>query len=581
MKQRIMLAFCLVQLLLLVPASVCSEVCPPWTLPSSNTSNQCVCGSDLGGVVQCNSKTLEVSVLFCYCMTYNDHINMTLVGQCLPRCDFLDTTTCRTHNRVHANTSELINLKLCGEFNRDGQLCGNCMKGYGPPVYSYSFTCVECKKSDFALNLIRYVAAAFLPLTLFYLIVIIFKVKVTKPSGSMMVYVLTCQLLSIPLIVRYLSTRENNIHTNIVTAFFAVWNLDILRSVYPPFCIHPDMSTLQALALDYLLGVYPLVLILLTYLAVWLHDRYSLVVRLWRPGYTLCMCIRRQWDIRGSLIQAFATFLVLSYVKILNVSYDLLTPVTLLTTEGTSIENNYLYSAGDVVYFGKEHLPYAILGIVMLTFFNILPIILLLLYPCRCFQKCLSCSHLNTPALHIFVDTFQGCYRHKPRDCRYFAPLFLFVRFLQLLIFASFSDMISVVISGLYMITLALIMLILRPYKVNKHNTIGTVIFLFYACTFMLSIGNVYSYPFEYRTLIHRIFKASVSVPPLILVIFGVGVAVRKVLPARLLSKFRERVRRVFKNRLPYINPTCTLTDTGEQFPRLVEHETECTSLLK
>ena len=161
-----------------------------------------------------------------------------------------------------------------------------------------------------------------------------------------------------------------------------------------------------------------------------LHDRYPLVVRLWRPVNKLYMCIRREWDIRGSLVQAFATFLVLSYVKILNVSFDLLTPQALFRKNGSKI-SYYLYYAGEVPYFQKEHLPFSALAVFMLITFNILPMVLLFLYPWSYFQKCLSMCSCRCLPLSILMDTFQGCYRHKPRDCRCFAALYFFMRCFQ------------------------------------------------------------------------------------------------------------------------------------------------------
>ena len=155
-----------------------------------------------------------------------------------------------------------------------------------------------------------------------------FKLSVT--SGNMVAYVLFCQIVSVPATQRHLD-EKHGIGLQLSIAVYSMWNLDFFRSLYRPFCIHPKMSSLHVLALDYLVGVYPLFLIFLTYIAVTLHDRYPLVVKIWRPMYRVFMCIRQEWDIRGSLVQAFATFLVLSYVKILYVSSDLLTPVYLKT----------------------------------------------------------------------------------------------------------------------------------------------------------------------------------------------------------------------------------------------------------
>ena len=114
-------------------------------------------------------------------------------------------------------------------------------------------------------------AVAFLPITAFYLGAIVFKLSVT--SGSMVAYVLVCQLVSVPTLQRFLMQHEK-INYSLLLTGHSLWNLDFLRSLYKPFCIHPRMTTLHVLALDYLVGVYPLFLIFLTYIAVKLHDHY-------------------------------------------------------------------------------------------------------------------------------------------------------------------------------------------------------------------------------------------------------------------------------------------------------------------
>ena len=114
----------------------------------------------------------------------------------------------------------------------------------------------------------------------------------------MVAYVLVCQLASVP------ATQRHLLKNILLTAVYGIW---ISSDHYTDhFCIHPKMSTLHVLTLDYLVRVYPLFLIFLTYITVTFHDRYPLVVK-------IC-----------SLVQAFTTFLVLSYVKIL---FDPLTPV--------------------------------------------------------------------------------------------------------------------------------------------------------------------------------------------------------------------------------------------------------------
>ena len=56
----------------------------------------------------------------------------------------------------------------------------------------------------------------------------------------------------------------NIIHTaEFSSAVYGMWNLDFLRMVYKPFCLHPNMSIIQVMCLDFAVAVYPLLLILL------------------------------------------------------------------------------------------------------------------------------------------------------------------------------------------------------------------------------------------------------------------------------------------------------------------------------
>ena len=86
------------------------DVCPPWTI-LNETSNNCECGSDLDGIIQCNSKTLEVSVKACYCMTYSEKLNGTFVSYCLYRCSY-NSHFHEYHQIFTKNTSEL-NKEVC------------------------------------------------------------------------------------------------------------------------------------------------------------------------------------------------------------------------------------------------------------------------------------------------------------------------------------------------------------------------------------------------------------------------------------------------------------------------------------
>ena len=85
-------------------------------------------------------------------------------------------------------------------------------------------------------------------------------------------------------------------------------------------------------------------------------------------------------DIKSSVVKAFATFLLLSYVKFINTTVDILLPTRVYNSSGKFI-GLYVYYDASYKYFGPEHLPFCILGIVFFSLFILAPMMLLFLYP--------------------------------------------------------------------------------------------------------------------------------------------------------------------------------------------------------
>ena len=307
-------------------------------------------------------------------MTYYTDTNQSLVGSCQYTCD-------RRRNGhyfdITVDTSFKLNEMMCSRYKRQGQLCGSCMAGFSPPVYSYSLSCVNCTTSNWA----KYTAVSLLPVTAFFFIAITFRLSATSPKLSG--YILCLQMLLIPSNMRLLESDIRNAGefvNKLLTSIYGIWNLDFLRLVYNPFCLQSHTNTLQVLALDYVIAVYPLLLIALSYLLVLLYDHnVRLIVCLWKPFVSIFIRFRREWNIRNSLVDAFATFFLLSNVKILSVSMDLLMPVPLYDPQGHIQPQLYLFNQGDVAFLSSQHLPYACLAMFFLLTFTLLPMLLLFL----------------------------------------------------------------------------------------------------------------------------------------------------------------------------------------------------------
>ena len=582
MKEQRILAFCMVVVLTsqFVAASDTNNSCPIWTTPVENNDTfSCECGSNVSDVVFCDDKTLDVFVVHYYCMTYNEVLNNTVVGHCLYNLFDGNSPFHRYYLKLptlkHRNNTALCQFTekfdgiSCTQYQyKTGPMCSGCVDGYASPVYSYSLACVECK--DYKYNWLKYIAVAFLPLTVFYIIVILF--RISAASGALNGYVLMCQLVTTPVYVRLFSRFGSTLELGLYSTWLGVWNLDFFRGIYPPFCLHPKLSMLQILMLDYVIGLYPLILVIATYICVKLHNRYSLVVRLWSPFYKCFALIRNEWDITRSLVGAFATFILLSYVKILNVSFQILTPNTLYDINGNPMRQRFLYYDGTYEYFGKDHIPYALLALLMLLVFNVFPLVLLCLYPCRCFHKCLNYYSFRCLTLHIFMDIFHGCYKLQSRDCRYFAGLYLFLRLLNHFFIALTTGPFYYPLSGLTIVMMAILVATVRPHKSPWHTFADSVFFATISAIFLgvPVFRYILAIDAKNKVLFSCIFTAPVlSVP----IVYGFALLVYFVISRQIQTKVKS-ICQHFKNKI------LNTVETVETLPYRFGHSDEYPPLL-
>ena len=97
------------------------------------------------------------------------------------------------------NTNDL-NSHSCGRLNRDSTLCGKCLPGYSPLLYSYEMKCMNCTGENMTYNWIKYIAVAYIPLTFFFFCVVGFKFSGTSPW--MKAFISLCQGVASPIVLR-------------------------------------------------------------------------------------------------------------------------------------------------------------------------------------------------------------------------------------------------------------------------------------------------------------------------------------------------------------------------------------------
>ena len=459
------------------------------------------------------------------CVTYDETQVLTQLGHCMYR-GYKHNLTLLQYYLLPSNVSELNDYK-CGPYNRAGMLCGKCKDGYYPLVNSLDMNCVKCPNGW--SNLWKFVMVVFIPPTVFYFIILLFRVNVT--SSQLHGFIFCCQGMALAGLLRdellfTIDRKNSEMAIRVFGALYGIWNLDFLRSVNLGICLPVD--TLTALSLDLAVGVYPLLLILVTYILVKLHDRnFTPLVTVWRPFATFVGLFRKNWDIKTSLIEAFMTFFYLSSIKFMSVSFDLLAPVhvTQLDSMGNITESWHVYYDATVPYLHMKHIPYAVLALCVLTLFIILPTLVLLLYPFACFQKVLNTLPIRQHVLHTFMDSFLGCYKDgtqpDTRDCRWFASFLFCFRFVLLIIGAIIQSVPFFKFSSMVVVLCVIFMTVVQPFKKeSKHLYTNSVFMLLLAMLYILSltINNhlIEQPPYVYYTNAVAVLTTVVAVLPLL-----------------------------------------------------------------
>ena len=413
------------------------------------------------------------------CTNYNDTTKVRYQGYCpyifkLNSHIFVDR-----HKMIAFNISSCnqLNEVMCGQLKREGLLCSKCKKGYGPDLYSRKSNCVRCSKKTLWMWIL-YLAVLLTPLTVFFLIVIIFNVCATSPPFT--AFILYCQIFTNlykmnphPLTRMYIDNYISPYVYKLVFTVIDIWSLDFFRHFVPPFCVSSSLSNTHVLMLELLPPFYILVLIVLTYILIELHARnVCVIVQLWRPFHKCVAKLRRSYDPKASIFNAFATFTLLSFSNILFVGSHLI--CTVRVDAFPSSPHNHIsklyYDPGELP---AKDTPYFIPVIILLTGFILFPILLLCLYPIRCIRKIiflLCCKDLHF--LQSFVDAFQGHYKdgtNGTRDYRAMASSQFMIRVIlySYLIHHINTDMQINLIS---LICMSICYLSIQPYKKKYMN---------------------------------------------------------------------------------------------------------------
>ena len=374
----------------------------------------------------------------------------------------------------------------CCVDSHTGHMCQNCTSGI--PINMLN-TCDQC--TDYLLSILIFIGIEILPMTIMVLLIIVLNIQLTNGSINGLVLYSQMALVLFPEFIYTTGRTIFGVDCYFNSMYFLwllalipriIFNLDFTPLLYNsiPLCITPNMSPLGAISFWYVIGFYPLFLLLLIYVWIVLYDKgFRCVVCITRPFHR---CMARFWSMTGiepSLTHSIASIYILCYTQLAVVSFKI------LSFTHTDSNSTVFFFDAKQEYFKGFHALAGSFAILVLLFLILLPTLYIQFYPFKWFHKLLDFLKLRKQLLISLGDVFTGPYKNgsdNTFDYRYTCGLFLLARLIIMfqLIFASSYILFAIILSFAQMCLylLALIIIIFHPFQRNIHSCCE-VFFLF------------------------------------------------------------------------------------------------------
>ena len=390
------------------------QECPPgYIMSDTDKGTDCVCSANMAtkyfGIQRCD-KTIAF-IGRGYWARYNDNSNESDSTLESGNCPY---TYCHTDNKPLSTDYELpdqpsqekLDMLICGS-TRTGRVCGHCRDNYSTFFHSINYKCSPNKLCN--LGFLLYVLSELLPVTLLFLIIILFRIQLT--SGALNGFILFVQVIDVMLVDAngYILTKKQIFGFMKAYRFiYRMFNLEFFTLDELSFCIWQGATTMDVLAVKYITIVYALLLVVATIVVM-----------------KICTIKCVKLSPKGSIIHGLSAFFVICYAQCTKVTLVVLTPTTIYG-KGFKKLGNAVYYQGNIPYMKGDHLRYAIPALFFLITFVAVPPILLLVYP-LCYKIFallrieetqfirLTCRIIPLEKIKPLFDSFQSCFKDSYR----------------------------------------------------------------------------------------------------------------------------------------------------------------------
>ena len=459
--------------------SASNTSCPTWFYYNNVT---CECGPLFGGAIHCNQQEMTAEISNGFCVISTEQEGLYYAGYCPFR--HTENNTDRMFSELPSDP-DLLNDTMCGPYNRKSLLCGRCIDGYGPAVYSLDMKCANCSKISTGFAISLYLFLELISITLFFICVVIFHFNIT--AGPLLGYVIFCQMyFTLPLqrivfvyeyILSHVSTPLQIVLYSSMT-LSSFWDLQFLRAVIPPFCISSKLTGIHIEMLKLVTTTCPVLLVIITCTLMELHGRnYRIIHIVWKPFSILINKLKITAVNSDAVIHAFATFILLSASTLSYTVITILRHIPVYRSPDHTIYKKVLFCDPTITAFSHEHILYGALAVVPFILLILIPSLLLCVYPTRIYG-CLSrvVSARKRLAITAFAEALNNCFKdglNGTRDYRALAGCITCVAIVGgtvTIIVAKTMAIQSTVTVTLMLLFLSLIISYVRPCKLTIAN---------------------------------------------------------------------------------------------------------------
>lgn len=457
--------------------------------------------------------------------------------------DTLLTGNCPIGFCVHKNPLLLpatadrheLNKLICPD-SRIGILCGQCKENYS--VYYHSLH-LQCKPNNHCkLGWLFYMLTEILPVTIAFLIIIIFNISFT--SGIINGFIFYSQVVTMLRITAGGFVPFPPAIYKVIQFLYLGFNLNPLVLDELSFCLFENANALDVIAFSYITLVYSFLLIIAVIVMVNKLGTRNCCKAWWR-----CTSSKRE-SLQRSMIHGLSALLVLCYAKCAQASI-LLISYARIRGKGSQYSHDAVFYNGEIIWFSKEHLPYAIPAIVMLLLIVLSPPILLLVYPLHYKvlsllkigeSRCVRIVFNPLEKLKPLLDSFQGSFKDK---FRFFSGLYFLYRLLILLnvTLSNVQDIYFILLGQLLFILL--LHSVCQPYKERRNNTIDSLLFLNLATINGLTMYNFAKVTYDTTTNMVTVISWTQTILILLPLVVMILHVLRKVLHCNTLAQKVKR----------------------------------------